>query len=100
MSDFDTWHECGFHREGAPHPENEEAEPDPGRKLRVYRKAYRTFLDSSGLRPKDFRRKCVVWLGREPRTPKEWVDAADAVAAERAYHQEAEFSPLLPIDIA
>jgi hypothetical protein len=79
LSDYDTWHECGLHRHGAPHPEDEDAEHNPERMLRVYRDAYRTFMRRSGVAPKDFRRYCVAHLRREPSSPKEWVDAAEAV---------------------
>lgn len=79
LSDYDTWHECGLHSHGAPHPEDEDAERDPERMLRVYRDAYRTFMKRSGVAPKDFRRYCVAHLRREPSSPKEWVDAAERV---------------------
>ncbi len=86
LSDYDTWHRCGLHSEGVPHPEAEDDSPrDPWRMLRLRRAAYRTFLDASGLSPEEFRTACVKLMGREARDEQEWVDAAEQVTSNIHY---------------
>lgn len=87
LSSFDTWHRCGLHAEGAPHPEDEEAPYDPERKVRLLREAFRTFRTRSGLGNLEFYWACLKAMCRppglrSPPTPQEWVDAAEKVTEE------------------
>ena len=80
LSDYDTYHRCGLHAEGASHPEDDGAPYDPGRKVRLLRKAFSTFRKSSGLGNLEFHQACLKMVGGHPVTPQEWVDAAELVS--------------------
>jgi len=83
LSDFDTFHRCGLHGVGVPHPESEEeGSQDPHRMLRLRREAYRTFMTRSGLGTQEFLTACVDQMGGPAHSPQEWVDAAEAVTGE------------------
>jgi hypothetical protein len=89
LSDFDTWHKCPFHSEGAEGAhEDDPRDFSPGHLAKVARDAYKKFYlrakaCDTGLNPERFKRLCLTYVTSEY-TPKEWVGAAEEVCA---YHE-------------
>lgn len=87
-SDWDSWHRCGLHGVGVPHPEDESAAPNTAsnclarasHKRNYMRAAWRHFCRLSGMHPKAFLRKAAKRLaGLANPTMQEWVNAAEEV---------------------
>ena len=96
LSDYDTWHECGTHFQGQPHPEDDcDSDFDfEAVSLENDREAYRYFQEQSGLSPREFRQAVENHLAdegihRDDAERRERVNAADAVA-EQVWRHKAE----------
>ena len=91
LSDFDTFHRCGLHGAGVPHPEDEWADFDHSAHYSgLLRKAIRTFHEASGLSHRAFFCACLEVLEAEDPSPQDWVNAAERVAEERCREVEEE----------
>lgn len=86
LSDFDTWHACGFHGP-APHPEDEEGHESfdhEAHRLRGLRKAFVAYREMSGMDSKSFKAAVIRKAGAGA-TPQQFVDVAQGFGEEGAY---------------
>jgi hypothetical protein len=89
ISDFDTFHRCGFHG-GPPHPEDQEGVETfdyEAHRLSNLREAYVTYRAAAGMDNVLFR-ACVVRRAGPGATPQQMVDAADEIAEEAVRDRE------------
>lgn len=84
LSALDTWHQCPLHGHNVPHPEDDRTSFDrEGHLVKMQRQAFACHRDSARRAgfTGNFFGACIEAVRLCPRTPSDWVEAANIVAA-------------------
>jgi len=82
LSDFDSWHQCPWHGENVPHPEENNQDYDSeAHRLEMARAAFVYFRDEARAAGfvSNFTFACRKEMGWVDPSPKQWLNAAENV---------------------